>query len=434
MAPSQERESSSDAAGLLSLRIGQAQPEVIDARIRDGIRLAGTPLWVLVCAILIASIGLNVNSPAVIIGAMLISPLMGPIIGVGYGAGIEDAQLVRASVRNLLVFVAISVVASTAYFLVSPLREAHSELLARSTPTIWDVLVALFGGAAGMVGLSRKESSNVIPGVAIATALMPPLCTASFGLAAGQMEFVLGGSYLFAINAVYIAIAAFAVARLIDSPKPNRSDPRARLRGNLAIGTVAILTGLPSLYLAFEMVQRELFEAQANRYLSAIESSEKGVLVVTRDIDPRARRISIGTVGGPVAPELQKKLESRLGDFGLKDAQLELRRASDVPHVDTSVSKVSAKQANIAREQLMQLRAFELDAAQVEKEIRAQLPALRQATVTWAAPSDANARRVIVILDAPQPIPADEVSRLKRWLAVRVPAHVIEVVFSQPMT
>jgi uncharacterized hydrophobic protein (TIGR00271 family) len=163
---------------LFSLRNDQASHEVIDEAIRDGARLAGTNLWVLMFAIVIASVGLNVNSTAVIIGAMLISPLMGPIIGIGYGAGIYDYELIRQSSRNLAIFISISLLASTTYFLLTPLTQAYSELLARTSPSIWDVLIAFFGGAAGMIGLTRKEKTTLIPGVAIATALMPPLCTA----------------------------------------------------------------------------------------------------------------------------------------------------------------------------------------------------------------------------------------------------------------
>ena len=174
------------------LRSDQGDVQSIDAEIRKGARLGGTNMWVLMFAILIASIGLNVNSTAVIIGAMLISPLMGPIIAIGYGVGVYDFALIRRAFINLGVFVAISLLTSTLYFAVTPLSEAQSELLARTTPNLWDVLIAFFGGAAGMVALTRKNISPITPGGAIATALMPPLCTAGYGLANGNVPFVLG--------------------------------------------------------------------------------------------------------------------------------------------------------------------------------------------------------------------------------------------------
>ena len=176
-----------------------SEQEVIES-ITKSVEFKGINVWVLVFAIFIASIGLNVDSAAVIIGAMLISPLMGPIMGIGLGAGIYDFELIKKAGRNLLVMMVISLITSTTYFLISPLREAQSELLARTTPTIWDVLIALFGGLAGIVATSTKEKGNVIPGVAIATALMPPLCTAGFGLATGNMYYFGGALYLFFLN------------------------------------------------------------------------------------------------------------------------------------------------------------------------------------------------------------------------------------------
>ncbi|PJC19082.1 MAG: hypothetical protein CO066_00930, partial [Comamonadaceae bacterium CG_4_9_14_0_8_um_filter_60_18] len=195
------------------LRHDQADTAEIDATFRGGVEFRGTNLWVLMFAIVIASIGLNVNSTAVIIGAMLISPLMGPIMALGYGAGINDSALMRSSLFNLGLAALISLIASTLYFLVTPLTLAHSELLARTTPSIWDVLIALFGGLAGVIGATRRIKSNLVPGVAIATALMPPLCTAGYGLATGNLSYFLGAFYLFAINSVFIAIATLMMVR-----------------------------------------------------------------------------------------------------------------------------------------------------------------------------------------------------------------------------
>ena len=175
--------------------------------IREGIEFKGSTIWILIFAIFIASLGLNTNSTAVIIGAMLISPLMGPIMGIGLGLGINDFELIKKSFRNLGVATIFSVLTSTLYFLISPLNEARSELLARTSPTIYDVLIALFGGLAGIVAMATKQKGNVIPGVAIATALMPPLCTAGFGLANGNMHYFFGAFYLFFINSVFIAFA-----------------------------------------------------------------------------------------------------------------------------------------------------------------------------------------------------------------------------------
>ena len=180
------------------------EDEVV-AQISDGVDFHGATLWVLIFAIFIASLGLNVNSTAVIIGAMLISPLMGPIIGMGLAVGIADLKLFKRALTNYLITTVISVVTATIYFTISPITEAQSELLARTSPTLYDVLIALFGGAAGILAISTKSKNNVIPGVAIATALMPPLCTAGYGLAVSNTSYFFGAFYLYFINTVFIA-------------------------------------------------------------------------------------------------------------------------------------------------------------------------------------------------------------------------------------
>jgi uncharacterized hydrophobic protein (TIGR00271 family) len=217
-------------ARLFDLRQDQDTPEAIDESVRAGVRFGGTNLWVLFFAILVASVGLNVNSTAVIIGAMLISPLMGPIVGIGYGAAVADTALIRRALSNLAIFTALSLLTSSAYFALSPLEQPGSELMARTTPNLWDVLIAAFGGAAGMVGLTRRGFTNVVPGVAIATALMPPLCTVGFGLANARWDMAAGAAYLFIINGVFIAASTLAVARLMRLPPQGAVDEMMRAR------------------------------------------------------------------------------------------------------------------------------------------------------------------------------------------------------------
>ncbi|HQT26267.1 MAG TPA: DUF389 domain-containing protein, partial [Burkholderiales bacterium] len=302
----------------LDLRRDQDDPEAIDRTIRDGVQIMGTNLWVLMFAILIASVGLNVNSTAAIIGAMLISPLMGPIIGIGYGAGINDFGLIRISARNLVIFVLISLVTSTFYFLITPLSEAHSELLARTSPTIWDVLIAFFGGGAGIVALTRKNKSPVIPGVAIATALMPPLCTAGYGLATGHFGYFFGAFYLFVIDGVYIAFATLAFVKLLKLPKKGYLNESK----NVWILAAVILTMLPSLYLAYRLVEYEFFVTAATGFVSELER-DQSLIIFGKSFDPGKRQINL-IVSGKNLPDAQS-LQKRLADYGLKDARLNLR-------------------------------------------------------------------------------------------------------------
>jgi uncharacterized hydrophobic protein (TIGR00271 family) len=187
----------------------------IREEIEKGIEFRGTNLWILIFAILIASLGLYSNSTAVIIGAMLISPLMGPIMGLGFGMAINDVKILKRSVLNLLFATTVSLSISTLFFLLIPLHTTNSELLHRTSPSLDDALIALFGGMAGMLATSSKLKGNVIPGAAIATALMPPLCTAGFGLATWSSKYFFGALYLYLINAIFIAAATFLVARLV---------------------------------------------------------------------------------------------------------------------------------------------------------------------------------------------------------------------------
>ena len=194
-----------------------ASQEEVNSNIHKGIMIRGTNLWVLIFAIFIASLGLNTNSTAVIIGAMLISPLMGPIIGMGYSMGVYDFNLLKESLRNFLFMIVVSLITSAVFFTLPLITSTQSELLARTQPTTYDILIALFGGLAGMVAQTRKDrTGTVIPGVAIATALMPPLCTVGYGLATFQFRFMLGALYLFTINSIFIALASFIVTRVMN--------------------------------------------------------------------------------------------------------------------------------------------------------------------------------------------------------------------------
>jgi uncharacterized hydrophobic protein (TIGR00271 family) len=202
----------------INLNKGEEDKKLVLDNVTSNISFRGSNLWILACAIVVASIGLNVNSTAVIIGAMLISPLMGPIIGAGFGLGIYDFNLLKRSLNNLLIATLVGLFVSTLYFYISPFKEAQSELLSRTSPNIYDILIAFFGGLVGAIAITRVEKGNPIPGVAIATALMPPLCTAGYGIALGSMKFFLGAMYLYSINSVFICISTFFIVKYLKYP------------------------------------------------------------------------------------------------------------------------------------------------------------------------------------------------------------------------
>lgn len=278
-----------------SLHHDIADYEEIKERIISGGQVTGTNLCILMMAILIASIGLNMNSTAVIIGAMLISPLMGSIQAMGYGIATSDIKQLEKSGVGFLFQIAICLITSTLYFGISPISTQTSELLARTQPNVWDVLIAICGGFAGMIGITRKEKSNVIPGVAIATALMPPLCTCGYGIAHGNLRFALGAGYLFLVNAYFIFLASVLVLIILKVPQEGEFSlqQRKRMKRRLICNTVILL--IPCIAVAGFMVQ------QANVDDKSVTGFETTVLVenVTREIKilfPTVDDVKTGTL------------------------------------------------------------------------------------------------------------------------------------------
>lgn len=315
-----------------------AEAEIIE-NIKKGIEFKGTNLWTLIFAILIASIGLNVNSTAVIIGAMLISPLMGPIMGVGLGAGIFDFSLIKSASKNLLIASAISLFTSTVYFLISPLHFAQSELLARTSPTIWDVLIAFFGGLAGIVASSRRRFNNIIPGVAIATALMPPLCTAGYGIATGQWPYFFGAFYLYIINSVFISISTFLIVRFLKFKARIFVDNDTSLKVRRWIGIIAFLTIAPSIYLAYRFVTHEIFRQNAGR-LIAEELTEKGLTVIYKNVDAEKRRLDITLLEMNKVDSLKRVLNVKKDSYDLQGSNINLRAVGTQEKQELTLSEL----------------------------------------------------------------------------------------------
>jgi uncharacterized hydrophobic protein (TIGR00271 family) len=308
---------------------------------------------VLIFAIFIASIGLNVNSAAVVIGAMLISPLMGPIMGVGYGAGINDSALVRSSLFNLFLAALISLITSTAYFWITPLTQAHSELLARTTPTIWDVLIAFFGGLAGAIGITRRTKSNLVPGVAIATALMPPLCTAGYGLATGNMAYFGGALYLFSINCVFIAYATILMVRVMHIPLVADVHHRSKRQRRIILGLVVLMTLGPSIYLGTNLVQKEVFSSRSERFVAAAMRNKSEVLVLSHSPDYAAQALQINLVGRRLSAKELMDAEQRLPDFGLSGVKLVVvQSGQDLPDMNVVKKDMLAELFNSNRDEV----------------------------------------------------------------------------------
>lgn len=429
---------------LFNLRRDQDDPEMIDSTIRDGVSVTGANLWGLIGAIFIASIGLNVNSTAVIIGAMLISPLMGPIVGIGYGIGIKDLALIRLSMRNLGIFILISLLTATTYFWITPLNIAQSELLARTSPNLWDVLIAFIGGCLGMIGATRRQGSNIVPGVAIATALMPPLCTAGFGVATGNLDYFLGAFYLFTINSVFIAFASLVVVKMLRLP--TRGDgQKARWQARAIITATVLATAVPSGFLAVRLVTQKLFEQTAQNILTSIDNDPRYVLL-GREISANPQRMVL-TIGGENGTEhVKEEVQRLLKTQGYADTEVVVRNIGsekvDVGQITEALKK------ELLQNTLQQLqdstalnRKLEAE-AQVWRSALAQREQLIQEVLAlypgvacvslghgthWQSDQPTPQSTQMVNLTLKQPMSAEQQSRLSAWLSTRYPDQKIRL-------
>jgi uncharacterized hydrophobic protein (TIGR00271 family) len=294
--------------------------------IRKNIAFKGPNVFILACAIIIASVGLNVNSIPVIIGAMLISPVMGPILGFGFGIGIQDNRLVKDSLENYLIMVAISIAASALYFILSPLNlENPSELLARTNPSIYDVLIALFGGIAGMLETSRKERGTVIAGVAIATALMPPLCTVGYGLSILNWHYVLGALYLFLINSIFIALATFITVKYLRFPvvMELEIDGKRQRLSKRAIAFILLVMIVPSVFSAIRMVQENNFSIHAEKLVSKNKSIGKSFIYDYKtNASAKPATLDLYLAGETLSPEFKEVLYKDAEEYGITRSQI----------------------------------------------------------------------------------------------------------------
>lgn len=325
----------------------ERQAEAVES-IKKNVEFRGTNLWILIFAILIASLGLNINSTAVVIGAMLISPLMGPTMGIGLALGINDFELMKRSFRNYIFMVVVSVITSAIYFWVSPISHAQSELLARTNPTVYDVLIAFFGGVAGILAYSRQDkTSMVIPGVAIATTLLPPLCTAGYGIATLQWKFIGSALFLFFINTVFIAIATYLMVRFLKYPHKVFIDKarERRVKNYMAVIVVAAL--IPSLIMSYNIVQRTVFESSAERFVTTVfQFPDTQVIDYSYEYRPQGgiSQITAILVGEALSDETIRHIRAQMPGYGLTDVDLTVRQSTQDDKLDLGTLAVSYTQ------------------------------------------------------------------------------------------
>lgn len=301
--------------------------------IRKDIDFKGVNIWILGASIAIASIGLNVNSTAVIIGAMLISPLMGPIVGIGLAVGINNLVMLKRSLKSLGTAVFISVVVSTVYFLLTPFGEVQSELIARTRPTLLDVLIAFFGGITLIVAKTKRGTvASAIFGVAIATALMPPLCTAGYGLASGNWQFFFGAFYLFLINSVFIILATWLIVKYLHFPLTSYIDSVKQKKVTRYIWIFIIIIILPSSFTFWQSIQESIFRKNADNFIAQnfeFEESEVIDKKITYATANGSSLIEVYLIGKPIADETKTMLTSKILNYNLKDTELKIYQSQD---------------------------------------------------------------------------------------------------------
>ena len=418
--------------------------------IREGIEFKGSTIWILIFAIFIASLGLNTNSTAVIIGAMLISPLMGPIMGIGLGLGINDFELIKKSFRNLGVATIFSVLTSTLYFLISPLNEARSELLARTSPTIYDVLIALFGGLAGIVAMATKQKGNVIPGVAIATALMPPLCTAGFGLANGNMHYFFGAFYLFFINSVFIAFATTMGVKAMKFSKKQFVDKDREKTVQRIVYSILLLTMTPSVIITYNMIRQNYFETSAFQFVNQqFNLPDIQVLSKTASFENGQKVIRVSLIGQELSKDSILSIESRLPEYGLTGTKLILsqgfasNREIDLKSLNSMMFKdiykdnqqriaLLNKKVDSLQTVVSRYQQYDTIGIAISPEIKILFPLVENIAVTKSVFSSVETGKLdtitLAVVRYAKPMSKAEQSRFVQWLEARLAVRSIKIV------
>ncbi|MBQ6310628.1 MAG: DUF389 domain-containing protein [Bacteroidales bacterium] len=418
-------------------------------RINDGITFRGPYLWVLVFAILLASLGLNVNSTAVIIGAMLISPIMGPIIGMGYSVGTSDFELLKTSLKNYAVATLISLITATVYFTLTPYHGAQSELLARTSPTLYDVLIALFGGAAGIVAIASKDKGNILPGVAIATALMPPLCTAGFGIASLNLKYFLGAFFLYFINTVFIALATYLGVRAMRFRHVATLEDSSFRRVRVYLMAIVLATMIPAAILTINIIRDSFFASDLQHFISN-EMGYTGSQIVSQNVDKEQKVLTLAAVGREIPDSKIAEAKDKMPLYGLGDYTLNIIQGNLTDSIlslkgsistfnttkdelNATITRQNAEISNL-QERISQLTRYETISKQMIDELQTLYPQINTLSLSPTIETGKDTNDISsyvtaqIILKDKSEIPANEIDRLREFLKKRVDADSLVLI------
>lgn len=427
---------------LFNLHNGEDDRQKTLESIKGNISFTGANLWILACAILMASVGLNVNSTAVIIGAMLISPLMGPIVASGFALGMYDFDLLKKSLRNLFIATLAGLLVSTIYFFISPFKEVQSELLARTSPNIYDILIAFFGGLVGVIAVTRVEKGNPIPGVAIATALMPPLCTAGYGLATGNFKFFFGAIFLYGINCVFICIATYGIVKFLKYPAKEEVDKKHQKQVRYGISFVVLLMLLPSIYFAYRLFAEQQYQQSVNNFIEQ-EFTNKGNTIVYKktNYNSSPKTIELAFLSKRFTKEEIDSLNVRLYTKNIPETKLIIRQDSadriqllrnnilneikskDIV-VDEKDKKIQALETEIAKNTF--------DSKQILQEAKIFFPTIQSlslSNVQFSYVTDSTSNATILVYHAKEELTDAEKTNLVKWIKKRNNLENLQLIY-----
>ncbi|TRX24069.1 TIGR00341 family protein [Flavobacterium franklandianum] len=418
------------------LHSGEEDKQKVLENVKSNISFRGSNLWILACAIVVASIGLNVNSTAVIIGAMLISPLMGPIIGAGFGLGMYDSELVKKSLKNLIIATIVSLVVSTTYFYLSPFKETQSELLARTSPNIYDVLIAFFGGLVGVIAITRVEKGNPIPGVAIATALMPPLCTAGYGLAIGNLKFFLGALFLYIINCVFICISTFLIVKYLKYPAVQQVNAKRQKQIKYGITALTLIMMIPSIFFAYILVQEKETNQKINLFIEN-EFTNKGYTILYKKINLKTnpKKIDLAFLRKKFNAEEIKSLNKTLIYYQIKNTKLNISQdTTDIKkyildQINSGKTNLDAKDITISQLKNA-IASNKYNNKALLEEIKIIFPEIENISLSnhsFNKNKDSASVRPVLIYDSKTNLTDESKRKLKLWLQKRLSKEKIEI-------
>ncbi|PXW14460.1 MULTISPECIES: DUF389 domain-containing protein [Chryseobacterium] len=412
----------------INLHFGEEDKQKVLENVTENISFRGSNLWILACAIVIASVGLNVNSTAVIIGAMLISPLMGPIVGAGFALGTYNFQLLKRSMKNLLIATLVSLLVSFIYFSLSPFKETQSELLARTAPNIYDVLIAFFGGLVGVIAITRVKQGNPVPGVAIATALMPPLCTAGYALSVAKWSYFIGAFYLYTINCFFICIATFLIIKYLRYQPVKLVDRKYERQIRFGISALIIIMILPSSYLAYNLLNEKKFSQSVDNFINN-EFTQKGYTMIYKKVNYNSspKKIELAFLSKKFDKKELDSINQKLKNLGISNTELIIKQdATDLKseilnEIGQRNSAVSEKDLIINRLR-QQLDRYTIKDSSLIKEINILFPDFNHISIGKVTnfPNTDSANVSTVVLYQSEKEEKEQEEKMKKWISEKL--------------